>query len=426
MSESHDGESGSADVKEKALGDQLLRFIDHITSLSESLPLTMLIAGTSAREADKDFRTFLEQSCILEKEEGDNRIYSVPFENHFRYTKLKNAFQRCKIAYKILPRSFLVSLVSQFDAFLGGVVRVLLYSKPELLNASDRVLTFKELLQFSSTDEAREYVVEKEVESLIRKSHPEQFEWMEKKFSVPLREGLPSWPVFVEVTERRNLFVHCDGIVSSQYLKNCREHNVEVATPPALGSELNVTPAYFGNAYQCVFEIGVKLCHVLWRKLLPGELEHADRNLIEVTFELLRDENYRLAKNLLDFASCTFKRHSSDEQRRVFIVNRAQAYKWEGDNDAAVRILRAEDWSACDDKFKLAVAVLQENYDTAASLMKKIGPAGSVTKVDYREWPLFQRFRTTAQFSRAFTEVYGESLSPMETELTTEKKEAVN
>ena len=57
---------------------------------------------------------------------------------------------------------------------------------------------------------------------------------------------------------RRNLFVHCNGIVSSQYLANCESHKVVYEREPTLGEELRVTRKYYDAAYHCIFEMGVK------------------------------------------------------------------------------------------------------------------------------------------------------------------------
>src|SRR2546423_10410038 len=62
-------------------------------------------------------------------------------------------------------------------------------------------------------------------------------------FRTLLRKDLPIWPVFVEVTERRNLFAHCSGKVSAQYLTVCDNHGVKFdGKPPCLNDALDVTP----------------------------------------------------------------------------------------------------------------------------------------------------------------------------------------
>jgi hypothetical protein len=151
-------------------------------------------------------------------------------------------------------------------------------SSSEILNGSDRTITFPELVAFDSIESARNHVVEKEVESILRESHADQFDWLEKKFKLPLRKDLSIWSDFIEVTERRNLFVHSGGQVSGQYLKVCQSHKFDTGKT-SKGDVLAVSPDYFSKAYGIVFEIGVKLAHVLWRKLMPEERKRADQNM---------------------------------------------------------------------------------------------------------------------------------------------------
>jgi len=73
----------------------------------------------------------------------------------------------------------------------------------------------------------------------------------------------------------------------------------------------------------------------------------------------------------------------------------------------AREILNAVDWTASSSDFRLAYAVLMENYDEAARLMQQIGRKGEfVNKFSYYVWPLFNEFRETEQFSTAYEKVY--------------------
>ena len=138
-------------------------------------------------------------------------------------------------------------------------------------------------MAFGSVEAAREYLIEKEIETVLRKSHAEQFDWLENKFGLPLKKGLDVWPAFIEVTERRNLFVHTSGLVSRQYLDVCAKHKVTLPKDATLGNELGVSKEYFTVAHEAIFEVGVKLAHVLWRKLKPEDREEADDNLSDLT-----------------------------------------------------------------------------------------------------------------------------------------------
>ncbi len=290
------------------------------------------------------------------------------------------------------PRVFVLAIVSQFDAFLGRLLRVIFLLRPELMASSERTLTLSQLLDLGTIESATEYLLEKEIESVLRKSHVEQFAWMENKFSIKLHESLDSWPVFVELTERRNLFAHANGIVSDQYIAACKSNGVEIPEDCSRGTRLRVSPEYFKCAYHCVYEIGIKLSQVLWRKLKPDQLEEADDNLTDVTYDLLAAGKFSLACKLFDFACITLKKHGSAHSKLVMIINRAQAYKWMGDPDKCKSALNDEDWSACAPQFHLAIAVLEDNFERAAEIMRSIGPNGVMKETYYQEWPLFRDF----------------------------------
>jgi hypothetical protein len=221
---------------------------------------------------------------------------------------------------------------------------------------------------------------------------------------------LPIWPAFIEITERRNLFVHTDGIVSRQYLESCAKHSCQLQDGIRIGKSLTITREYFNSAFQCIFEIGVKLGQVLWRKVVPDEIARADGNLIIVAYALIRDGRYQLARALLDFGTA-LKKHGAEHQRLRLVVNRAQTYKWMGEAQKCKEILDAEDWTAVDLKFKLAHAVLADDFATATAIARRIGTSDrELDKHSYREWPLFREFRKFAEFAAIFEAIFGEPL----------------
>jgi hypothetical protein len=123
-------------------------------------------------------------------------------------------------AAHITSRAFIVSLVSQYDVFLSALVRCLFIAQPGLIQSSKKTFEVSEILAFGSMQEAKDAIADEEIESLLRESHHEQFSWLERRFNIQtLRKDLRSWPNFVEITQRRNLFVHSDGRISKQYLK---------------------------------------------------------------------------------------------------------------------------------------------------------------------------------------------------------------
>ena len=396
------------------MGEEIRSFASHIDSLWESFPMTMLVNQLLGGDNEQKLRDFEDAQCSVKVVDLSRRV-EIPTEHYSKWKKLKLRRDQTALARKLVPRSLFVSVVSQYDAFLGKILRLIFLARPELLNASKREISFADLVQFSSIEAAREHIIGKEIDSILRMSHVEQFKWMENRFEVTLTK-LDVWPIFVELTQRRNLFVHVDGFVSRQYIAECSNANCKLADGIKEGDLLAVSPAYYDEACSCIFEVGVKLANVLWRKLFPDQLRDADSSLNELSFDLIERGKLRLAIALLSFA-VGLKKHSEESRRLMLVVNLAQAHKWKGNSDDCMRVLDAEDWSAVGDEFKLAEAVLRADWVRSVRIMRKIGKNGAVRKIDYRDWPLFQELRSRAEFVKTYSTIFGEAFpTTVETE----------
>jgi hypothetical protein len=396
--------------KKKSLGPEIDLFTKHTDTIGDVLLGMVFVVHEVSKQSKETLRQFEAENC--EVTETDTERTVKVSNTHAREWKRKmRRLEHFELSKSLLPRSLLVSLISQYDAYLGRLIRTIFIRKPEILNGSDKKISFESLSQFLSIDAAREYILEKEVESILRSSHSDQFKWMERTFDVPLTKGLESWPEFVEITERRNLFVHTDGIVSSQYISVCKLQGCTIEESTKEGARLGVPEKYFEAAHQCIYEIGVKLGQVLWRKLFPDERIDADNNFARLTYDLIDHGKYEIAIKLLDFGCTEFKKFSSEANQLSLTVNRAQAYKWSGDEERCKKIMRAVDWSAKGDQFKLADAVLSNDWDRAGKVMKRIGKDGPVERTDYRDWPLFQAFRKHEIFLTTYLYIFGEDFT---------------
>jgi hypothetical protein len=389
--------------------DEIDLFIDHIDSLYQTNPMVNMILKVTQMTSEKKRQEYIEDKGIVSKDDEGKETTKIDFKHINKYLDLDKKAQNSFLAQRLIQRNFIVSLVSQFDAYVGSLIRKIFIIRPELLNGSERNLSYSKLSEYNSIDEAKEYIVEKEIESVLRDSHINQFKWLENKLNMPLTKDLPSWCDFIEITERRNLFVHSNGIISSQYLSVCNKHNVKSDRILTTGQELAVDEKYFSKAYSVLFEIGVKLSQVIWRKLVPHDLNDADLALNDIIYRLLQRKEFKLAINLSEFATQILKKHSSQEFKLVFNVNKAQAYKWDEQEDTCRKMMKNMDWSAMSDKFKLSKSILLDDYDTVYKLMRKIGKdEEELPQVGYKEWPLFNKVRLEKEFKDVYKEIYDE------------------
>lgn len=397
--------------KHAEFGGHIEWYVKHVGSLLRMLPPFAHASGRMTTRIESDLEKLIEDHGIDKQfsSEGELEAYALVEEYSGRHRTLLRALHDSGIFMTLLPRMALVTLVSIYDAYLGRLVRSMLKARPEILNASNRQLTFAQITEFADISEAREHLLESEVDSLLRDSHPAQFDWLESKLSMPLRKNLDVWAHFIEVTERRNIFVHCDGIVGKQYQSICLKAGLEEPSIPAIGEQLSVPPEYFRKACYAMLEIGVMLGQTLWRKLSPSEHDMADVSLIDTTYDLLATKDYAIAEKLSRFGALPPIKAASAGNALYLKFNLAVAVKGQKRDDEVKSLLSDIDLSALSHKFQLAAAVLREEWDVAGDLMKRIGKDGELSKADYRDWPLFQWFRKTQQFKDTYRDLYGES-----------------
>lgn len=405
----------------KTFQEEVIEFIMNIKSLKNTFPVVITTIDEKIIESAKEIKPNLKGLVELIRNIQEDK--PLKKEGVPKYIEMLKKFAHLHISKNILQRSFIMALMSQYDAYLGRLLKIIFMLKPEMINTSAKVLTFEQIMEYGSKEEIVEHMFNKEVDTFLREGHVEQFEWLEKKLDMTLRTGLDVWPCFVEITERRNLFAHCDGVVSGQYLNICKKNGVKFEEECRVGDKLEVDSKYFNEAYKCLFEIGVKLAHVIWRKIMPQERKDADSGLNNICYDLLCDEDYDLAKIILKFAN-DLKKYHNGEGKLLFVVNRAMAYKWSGGEEECKKIIDENDWSMVDNKFKLAKYVLTDQFEEASALMIKIGNRDEdVDELAYHHWPLFKEFRKSSIFLDTYEKIFGKKFELWGKELLEELKE---
>lgn len=327
--------------------------------------------------------------------------------------ELFNAINKLNIGKTIFKNNIIISLISRYDEFVGDILKILLTLKPDAVFNQDKTLTLTEIYDLGSIERILDKFIEKEVEKVLRDSHSKQFDYLEKRVEIPLRKDLSIWPDFIELTQRRNLLAHCGGIISAQYLKVCKDNNVDMDkfdNKTKEGSRIIIDNKYIESAFFIVYEIGFKLGQTIYRKTFPekDKLEFADSSLTETGYQHLYRNNWAQARMIFDYA--TKLRNdwvSSDGYKKVFIINLCIALINLNRKDEAIGILNNIDWSSANSKFTLAVSVLNDNFVQAEKIMSIMNGYEPISEDDFREWPLFNDFRKTEYFARAFKKIYG-------------------
>ncbi|WP_157853455.1 hypothetical protein [Streptomyces xanthophaeus] len=158
----------------------------------------------------------------------------------------------------LMRRSLLVSTISGFEVLFASIARSIYDVNTSALNDSDYSFTLQQISEFSSIEDAREYLVERKAAALMRESIDGWEKWLKKAGGGLSMTGLPAeWPTIREAFARRNLVVHAGSKVNHLYLESIRG----LALPESLqgkcvGDVLEVSDRYLTNCLENILALG--------------------------------------------------------------------------------------------------------------------------------------------------------------------------
>lgn len=401
-------ESGKKKSEEHPIGQAIDKFLHRVWGIEYSVAISIPKVIDVHIENINKVKAKLAATMKLVEHEDDS-INKIGFREMSNFLpKARRVFDSDII--EITMSGYFLSLFGAFDSYTGDLLSAIYLKKPALFNRLKRSMSIPEMLGYDSLEDIKSIILEKEIESFRRDSYIDQFETLESMFDVKLK-GFKRWPQFVECGQRRNLWAHCNGTISDQYLKICKKVGYLCDESLKVGDKLKISFEYLVNTIELMIEVGLELGQTLWRKVFPEELEKADEHLTYTIFELLKRKRWDMAQTLSEFA-VSLPRHFNDVRKMIFVVNYAIALKFGRKFREAKKVLSKRDWSATLIDFKLAEAVLHEDYDRAAKLMKRIGRDGEfLHEYAYHDWPLFLKFRDSNVFLQAYESIYGHSFA---------------
>jgi len=151
------------------LSEDIFKFTQDIECLHTMLPLLMNIMVTVLKDTHDKFHRFIDENVIEKTEQGNEETYTIKVEDMAKHNRLKRQYDNSQTGVRLIPRHFITSLVSQYDSFLGCVIRFIFPVKPQILNASEKTIPYTELIQFPRIDAARDHIIEKEVDQSFAK-----------------------------------------------------------------------------------------------------------------------------------------------------------------------------------------------------------------------------------------------------------------
>jgi hypothetical protein len=187
---------------------------------------------------------------------------------------LEEARKRVEIADRapLMRRSLLAMAVSSFEALVGNLIEEYLRRHNSALGSSDKEFSLDDLLHFSNLQEAIEDLMSKRIEDFTRRSIRDWQRWFDRNLSVSFEDLVPDWDRTHEIFERRNLVMHSDCRVTSQYLSQVSPYLVENVRR---GDQLEVDDEYLDFVLDEVLAFALLLGFRTWIKLVKKDTQKA-------------------------------------------------------------------------------------------------------------------------------------------------------
>jgi len=220
-----------ADTPGGEIGRLMTSYVGRVGSLHTALRLSSeaLVSYGKAklREMQQYVVTLTEMQQSAEKQiseasGGKQRVRQPHPEDHLKALGgLRVAATHVVEAQKLVPRSLFVSMVSEYESLLAKLLTAMFNLKPEMCIQFKKPIDVKKALEFQSIEAMHAYIIGTEVDDVMWKSTAEQLEYFAKTMhaiDVGACDGVTD---VYEVSLRRNLYVHCDGVVGQPYLNGC-------------------------------------------------------------------------------------------------------------------------------------------------------------------------------------------------------------
>lgn len=328
---------------------------------------------------------------LIEEEDGSEKKgvkFRVEGEDQKKFSEAMNLFKADHHRKAALYCNSLISLVSSVEWFLAQLIHKHYKENPGIVGSKEKQFNLDELSAFDSMEDARNFLIEKTVESVLRGSVQEWLEFLKSKLKLSMGYIDEHKAHLIEATQRRNLLVHNGGVVNRIYLAN---YPKDYGEPPKIGENIQVSYDYLYKTISIFERCFLLIAAELWKKV---DANNKDRGklLINLAFEHLVSERYDIAESLSLF---TTKDKTLQESDQLYAKINFWISKKYGNSFEDIRQdIEKEDFSAKSKLFILAKNILLSDFDEAIKDIEYLlNHNEDFSFKEVKNWPLFKEFR---------------------------------
>ncbi|MFI5954376.1 hypothetical protein [Cryptosporangium sp. NPDC051539] len=312
--------------------------------------------------------------------------------NRFHYRSMRKVVAPNRA--NLIRSSLLTVLVSSFEQLISVLARELMLLEPSLIKGDDSSISFGQLSRFRSIEQAREHIVDKKVDDLLRGEFAQWSSWFSRKeISLQIEDFMDNPERVQEVFARRNVIVHNDRRINRQYLLKVGSQDFD-----RLGDRLEVSHDYLSDAIQEFAAVGLLLVSSIWMKFTKVGPEHTAAWLDD-QLDVLRDVS--LHRAVLKVATVVLEKSRGRLPRNYELslkVSRWVSLRQLSQNEVALKEVKAWDVTGLDLYFCHLKTVLEGDLTCMLKTGRQLIREERLSIFTLRADPAYEPHRESSEY----------------------------
>ncbi|MEX2369261.1 MAG: hypothetical protein WD552_02635 [Candidatus Paceibacterota bacterium] len=298
----------------------------------------------------------------------------------------------------LFRKNTIVSIVSLLDDVFSSIFRDYYLQNPDKLSLENQSINYTELGHVSKINEAKNYLINKEIEAiLIKQGIKSRFEILKNEMDVSIPDNNEHLLEVNKLIKTRNLIVHNSCCIDQEYSKKYGDEKLKK------GDRIPLSEQYLKNTLSLVFYIGSYILQSVQLKQFSKKLESNDFILNDVMHELVKKENYTFLKEMYNFAKDS---DLDDINKKMIVINFCIGLKKQGKSLSHIdKVLEQEDWSVEEPTIELCLSALKEDHDDFYSKLETLIKNKKISKRELLDWEIFSLYRRKTKFRKIVKKV---------------------
>lgn len=382
------------------------------SDLSEEIP--ELISGTNELLKKEIWKKIY--NVIEVNQDDEDEELTISFTDDFLLKAFRMMNEEEEDIYsdesELIMQSVLMNLCIALES-MSSEVLINYYYYCGGTELSNKTLTYDELIEIEDIEDAKRYLVERNVESIFYNSFNKWFEKMDERLHIKkeFSDVLEVNELIAEINEaflRRNILVHNNGKVNKKYLTNVCDHYKELYSVNDL---VKLDKEYLDKKIDCFEKLG-------WMIFFKSmEINQKSTGLEDIIWAV-NNKALNCIKSNCDLIPSIFricsKKSPNQQQKYYCAINYYLFYKINNRLEEVIEELTEFDVSILSDEFVMAKAILLDSEDCFEIIKKHFSTLDDLDFLNKIRWPLIGVIIDKEPYDSYFIKQWKERISTNE------------